>query len=282
MNGYGYELLEDGGPYGYLPPGQGEEPGVIEGEYREVLPEVREEPVTESFEPAGEVPDIEEARRRRGAARLGEEYERERVQAAIAKQRLEREKLAKERLARKKAQFELGKARREEVSKTAGRISKAFAPAGAPGGVAQFYLGRPGKGLYVPSTPSAERLRENPAKRALVPHVERLRRAAAPGSGTMMPIAKAVAPGQRLAQPLQYGFLRQFALPSGSSRLEQAVFAEIRSNHDVDTMEHIKDELVKLGYGRPQIEQAVRSLEHKGFVEKQRQLPGGLVEYVVR
>lgn len=282
MNGYRDELSSGVVPYGYLPSGEEEaaaweeEPEVIEGEFREI-PAVE---VTPSSMERGEeeYPKVGPVRATGTQRRTEREIQRVK-RAQLRAKRAQAETVTQDL---RKKRFELGKARREEFYKTAGRISKAFAPAGAPGGAAQFYLGRPGRSLYVPERPTAEHLRESPAKRALQPHTERLRRATAPSTGTLMPIARTVAPSESLAQSPNYGFLRQFTLPSGTSKLEQAVFAEIRSNHDVDTLEHIRSELSKLGYGRAQVEQAMRALEGKGFIERQKLLPGRPPEYVVR
>lgn len=272
--------------------------------------EERTAAVREKYQTSQEKREVEEAEQKAEELRkqkeetdiLVERASKAKYESDIAKKEKDVTAARKEEWARKYGKYKDVKG---EVTKTAGQISKAFAPAGAPGGVKRFYLGGAKESLYVPQAPSAERLREIPAKRALEPHIERLRRATAPGAGVTMPIARAVMPSERLAQqpqaallrqPLQYGFLREAGRLksqgplgqvvsgqlSGTSKLEQAVFAEIKANNDVDTLEHIKAELTKLGYQRGDVEQAVRSLEQKGFVEKQKLLPGGQAEYVVR
>lgn len=300
--------LSSGEPYGYLLSGKEEEEHVPYEESEAIEGEFREVPSGEEVGQSERESSLPKFGSGRGAkAQRQAEKEIQRVKRAqLRAKRAQAEDVTR---AFEKAEWErkFGKYKdiRGEVTKTAGQISKALAPAGAPGGAARFYLGRPGRGLYVPGAPSAEGLREIPAKRALQPHTERLRRTTAPGAGTVMPIAGAALPSERLAQtpsygllrqPLQYGFLREAgrlkgggslgALAasqlSGTSRLEQAVFAEVRSNNDVDTLEHIKSELAKLGYSKTQVEVAVRSLERKGFIEKQRALPGDAAEYVTR
>jgi len=280
-------------PYGYLPSGEDDEEP-IEGEFREFPDEGQEvEDEWKRTHSIEEEPSVRvEPARGTKAQRRAEKAIQEIRKAQLRAKQAQAEAITSEQR-KKEWERRFGKYKdiKGEVTKTSGQVSRAFAPAGAPGGAAQFYLGRPGKGLYVPSTPSAEGLKEIPAKRALQPHTERLRRATAPGAGIMTPIARAVMPSERLAQqpqatllrqPLQYGFLRQYTMPSGTSKLEQAVFAEIKSNGDVDTLEHIKTELARLGYQRSSVERAVRSLEQKGFVEKQKLLPSGVSEYVVR
>lgn len=168
----------------------------------------------------------------------------------------------------KKKRREASKARRDEAAKRAGQVAKTFAPASAPGGVKKFYLGGASKDLYTPDRPSAEPLKHAPAGKALRPHTERLRRAVSPGEAVTMPIARMSVPSTTPAQLPEYGFLREMALPSGTSRLEHAVFAEIQANHDVDTAPHIKDEVARLGYRRSDIGGAIKTLVQKGFIEK--------------
>lgn len=235
--------------------------------------------------------DASEASRVQGPARRSGDRGAAAMELKLAKAQA-KAKLAqaeKEILATKKIKREMGAARRKEAFDMAGRISKAFAPK-TKMSASELYLGKASKSLYVPAKPSAEPLRQNAAGEMHQPRLERLRRAGSPGTGTTAPIARTVIPSTRLArepstaiaQKPEYGFLRQLALPSGTSRLEQLVFAEIVDNHDRDTMSHIKTEVGKLGYRASDVGGAVKSLVQKGFVEKTVDVPGEEPVFEVR
>ncbi len=262
-------------------PGREREPGWWERrkqrkaqEEAEYLARVQQEaaskgwPVPETYEQA-----VELKKREAEAFELGAEVER------AAKER-KLEELKKLRAQRKKAEQET----RLGLEKEAVRWGQRAAMLGGvpavqrPGGITSLYFGRPGRGLYTPSVPSAERLREIPAKRALRPDLGKLRQAAQLGIPQSVPTdvqyaRQLVAPPGR-DRPLSYGFLREVTLPKGLSRIEQAAFNEIRANNDVDTLEHVKDELAKLGFSRFDTERAVQLLESKGLIRKQVEGPG--------
>ena len=289
---------EYGDEFAVEPYGGEEEEDFVEGEFREIPSDARtyELPLEASssgersatspqqpIRPTGS--SIRDLRARREAAKRGSEIAE--TEKAAKKAQAELEILRAER-----ARVELSKAKREsriagvrEVGGYAGRIAQVFSPSLGKKEKVDLYFGKAKGSLYVPPTPTTTFLEEIPAKRALQPHIEKLRRAGAPASGIATRIAGTVAPptvrpGQ---SPLNYGFLREASrlksegplgqLVAGSlqggSRLEQLIFAAIRENNDQDTIEHVKDEVERLGYKRSDIEAAVRSLQQQGFVEKQ-------------
>lgn len=240
--------------------------------------------------PQPEAPDLEALRIQRDLARLGLDLDRERLGAIRAKQQLEINKARKESIAADKAAFELGQAKRKDIAANAGRAARIFSPNVDKKTRDMLYFGKAAKNLYVPPAPSTDILREPPVKKTLLPQLGRLRHAGSPSAGVTTRIAGTVArPGQAtapipkdLAQPLQFGLLRKITLPSGTSRLEQAIFAQLQSNQDSDTMDHIKTEVRRLGYRDSVIEQGVRTLEQQGLVEKQKLLgPGSSAVYTV-
>lgn len=216
---------------------------VVDAEYRFIEDEPQQ--------PMEEKPDMERLRRMREAERFEEMLARERREVARDRLQAKREQARKTAIEREKAEFELAKKKREEAAKTAGRVAKAFAPAGAPGGVARFYLG--GK--------------DSPMRRATEPRLGALREEGRPKISERR-IREASVPPTRREAPLQYGFLRDVMAPKGLSQVEQAALREIADNNDVDTMRHIEDELSQMGYSRQAVSRAVRSLESKGVVVK--------------
>ena len=280
--------MEGPKPYGYLPPPpeeEVEEPEVVEAEYR-----MMEEP-TIITPPEERVPvepgDREKLRRKREAARFAEELERKRGEAALAKQKSELLKLEAEKTRLSRARYELGRERRKE---TVAMLKKAAALGGVPsverpGGIRTMYFGMPKKGLYAPPTPKPPFTGEMPAKEALRPRLEGLRRATMLGPAERVPTDVGYAwrlvtpPGRRGA--LDYTFLKELAMPRGLSRLEQYAFAEIGANDDRDTLQHIVAELAKLGVSRKQAEEAVKKLLEKGMVKKTRDFKGEAPVYEV-
>ncbi len=284
--------LASGEPYGYLPSGQEEEledENVIEAEFWEVPPvEEVEEPVRPSTPFRSEEPlprssrGVEDVRREREAALAGEELARSSVEAALAKQKLETLKLEekKRKMRGERYKFVMG-----EVGGRAKSLQKLGTLGGVPatqrkGGITDLYFGRAKGSLYVPETPTLRG--EAPIKSLARPQLERLRRATAPATGTSMAISRMTTPSGRGAEPLDFSFLREMAMPRGLSRVEHAAFAEIRANHDQDTLDHVVSELVKLGFARRDTETALRQLEQKGMVEKGKKLLGEPLVYSVR
>lgn len=230
-----------------------------------------------------EEPSLEQAKALRERQKRLNELKRIRLEAQKARVLADKAKHERDITAAQKAKFELRKAQAETGMKYA---TRAATLGGVPavqrkGGIRDLYFGRARRSLYVPATPQVEE--GGTAGEALRPHLEMLRRAGAPATGQETLIAQTVMPGASpIAVGPNYGFLREKLMLKGVSPLEKVVFAEIEGNHDVDTMDHIQDEVQRLGYGRKEIGQAVRSLEKQGFVEKQKLLPSGQTEYVIR
>jgi hypothetical protein len=218
-------------------------------------------------------------------------YQRERLEAERrALKRAERKAEKEEQRADKRFEWERSEAsakRRErvkkEVSGAAKGLQKFLTLGGMPATSAkqrgEFYFGKPNKDLYVPSTPSVTPIKRSPAGAAHKVDTSELKARTVLRGGEFA--RRLVEPPGRHSE--SFDLLRRLNTPSGNSPLEQLVLAEIKDNNDHDTMEHIKTEVSKKGYNRQDVEKAVKLLESRGFIEKQRPaLPSGQPEYILR
>ena len=276
------------GQWGY--PLEELEEGVLEGEFREVPPKVGGGPGVMRESGPKESPgwwarrkkgkEAEEAEFLKGMQEeaLGRGYPvpttykeavgyKEKVEKVVGeKVRLsEMERRATEEFLKAKEREFRGKYRKGPPIKKAWGVTKELLGPRAPLVGKGFYIPKPQKELYVPR-PREEWYPPGPTSsiaEVQKPNLELLRREGAlPVRGIQRPspgLARQEGLGSALAR------LRKASIMP-LTRVENAALAEIRSNGDVDNLQHIVSELSQLGISRAEAEGAVRSLLKRGLV----------------
>jgi hypothetical protein len=281
----------------------------VDAEFREIPP--GDKTTGANFEPTPPRPSTkdtpEEAKRKtdlwkawkaRQAAREGENLERERVKAEIAKQK-------NESLKYKKAKHEYNQDRVKDFA----AIGKKVATLGGINMTKkdrnELYFGKAKQDLYTPSVPE---LKLGGLRPTNVPKLDKLRQAVTPKPissprADQLPIGRTQMGGpSRLAQVQtsgssrlsqvqlhsadrliqaqshgvdskmaaapKYDFLRNYAMPKGLSKIEQLVFATVSNSPGKDSVHDVVDRMAIAGISRKQTTSAIAKLATRGHLAK--------------